>query len=186
MFVRKIHIDGFGKFVDKDFQFGPGLNVVYGPNESGKTTLSKFLLYSLARINTNVSKYKPWGLDVFGGYVETSDGRYIFGDDENTAQKYEMSVLENVAFLLEDDDLETIQIDKNILESSLRKKTEKSEEGRLIKEAIRRAERLNLNACLSGLNEKLKEVENEISAISAEIKKKKRGFRPNKKVVGKQ
>ncbi|MGB9795261.1 AAA family ATPase [Fervidobacterium gondwanense] len=176
MFVRKIHIDGFGKFVDKDFQFGPGLNVVYGPNESGKTTLSKFLLYSLTRTNTNVSKYKPWGLDVFGGYVETSDGRYIFGDDENTIQKYEMSVLENVAFLLEDDDLETIQIDKNILESSLRKKTEKSEEGRLIKEAIRRAERLNLNACLSVLNEKLKEVENEISAISAEIKKKNEVF----------
>ncbi|MGQ9856967.1 MAG: ATP-binding protein [Fervidobacterium sp.] len=182
MFVRKIHIDGFGKFVDKDFQFGPGLNVVYGPNESGKTTLSKFLLYSLSKTSTNASKYKPWGYDVFGGYVETSDGRYSFGDDSNDVQKYDQSVLENVAFLLEDDDLETIKIDKNILESSLRKKTEKSEEGRLIKEAIKRAERLNLNACLGALSEKLKAIENEISTIQDNLKKKNAMFLEIKKL----
>ncbi|MBP7303210.1 MAG: AAA family ATPase, partial [Fervidobacterium sp.] len=36
MFLRRAKIEGFGKLTDKEFSFKPGMNVVFGPNESGK------------------------------------------------------------------------------------------------------------------------------------------------------
>lgn len=42
--LHALHIDNFGAFHQKDVgPFGPGLNVVYGKNEAGKTTIRKFI-----------------------------------------------------------------------------------------------------------------------------------------------
>lgn len=42
--LDRIHIQAFGKFFDKNIgPFSPGLNVVYGENEAGKTTVSAFI-----------------------------------------------------------------------------------------------------------------------------------------------
>ena len=35
MKILSLHIDGFGKFHDRDISFEDGLNVVYGKNEAG-------------------------------------------------------------------------------------------------------------------------------------------------------
>ncbi len=43
MRIRKISIESFGTMRDRSFDLGNGLNVVYGPNESGKTTLMEFI-----------------------------------------------------------------------------------------------------------------------------------------------
>ena len=44
MQLREIHIDGFGVFCDKHVTgLTSGVNVVYGPNEFGKSTLLAFL-----------------------------------------------------------------------------------------------------------------------------------------------
>ena len=44
MFLERIKMDCFGKFIDKVVgPFSPGLNVVYGPNEAGKSTTSAFV-----------------------------------------------------------------------------------------------------------------------------------------------
>jgi len=44
MQIRNIHIEGFGHFRDhKVGPFQPGLNVIHGPNELGKTTLLEFV-----------------------------------------------------------------------------------------------------------------------------------------------
>jgi len=48
MIIRKLHIDGFGIFKDHtvdDFQ--PGINVLYGRNESGKSTMLDFIRFTL-------------------------------------------------------------------------------------------------------------------------------------------
>lgn len=45
--VRKLHIEGFGHFCGFSLTPAPGLNVVFGPNEAGKTTLAAFLRYVL-------------------------------------------------------------------------------------------------------------------------------------------
>ena len=43
-YLKSLHIGAFGAFSNRDIgPFSPGLNVVYGPNESGKTTMRKFI-----------------------------------------------------------------------------------------------------------------------------------------------
>ena len=39
MKILDLHIDGFGKFHNRDISFSDGLNIVYGKNEAGKSTL---------------------------------------------------------------------------------------------------------------------------------------------------
>lgn len=43
MKILSVHIDGFGKFQNKDIQFDDAVNVVRGQNEAGKSTLHAFL-----------------------------------------------------------------------------------------------------------------------------------------------
>lgn len=47
MRIDQLHIDGYGRFVGKDVEIGPGLQVVFGPNERGKSTLRSFIGHML-------------------------------------------------------------------------------------------------------------------------------------------
>ena len=43
-YLERIRIDAFGRFADKTVgPFSPGLNVVFGRNEAGKSTMSAFV-----------------------------------------------------------------------------------------------------------------------------------------------
>lgn len=64
-----LHIHGFGKFHDCTVTFQDGVNVVYGPNEAGKSTFHTFIRGMLLGIerqrgraarNDLYSKYEPW------------------------------------------------------------------------------------------------------------------------------
>lgn len=43
IFIKEINIKAFGKFKDKKIVFGPDFNLIYGLNESGKTTIKNFI-----------------------------------------------------------------------------------------------------------------------------------------------
>ncbi len=43
MKINSVYISAFGKFEDKTFDFSDGLNVIFGENEDGKTTLMTFI-----------------------------------------------------------------------------------------------------------------------------------------------
>ncbi len=69
MVIRRLKIKNFGKIRDKDVVLSPGLNVLYGENESGKTTTHTFIrsmLYGVRRLrgkaaqNDTYTKYEPW------------------------------------------------------------------------------------------------------------------------------
>ena len=48
MQIQRIHIDGFGIFHDKTISgFQPGINILYGENEAGKSTLLDFFRWTL-------------------------------------------------------------------------------------------------------------------------------------------
>lgn len=85
-FLKYARIDSFGAFSNKTVgPFAPGMNVVFGKNEAGKTTLSQFvggLLFGWEDARTNRNTYKPdyaerAGALVFaarpGGAFETGD-----------------------------------------------------------------------------------------------------------------
>lgn len=79
MTIRKVKIYGFGRHRDKEWSFENGLNVIYGENETGKSTIFAFIrsmFYGLTGRGTENfrKKYVPWnfvkGTDRFGGELE--------------------------------------------------------------------------------------------------------------------
>ena len=43
MRINKIFIRSFGRFINKEFSFSDGFNIIYGENESGKSTIMQFI-----------------------------------------------------------------------------------------------------------------------------------------------
>ena len=83
MIIRKIGIDGFGKFHRTAFEFQPGINLIYGENEAGKTTCEQFLigmLYDVEKLrgkgakNDVYNRYYPEYGGKYGGMMEFSIG----------------------------------------------------------------------------------------------------------------
>lgn len=79
MILKKLVLLDFGKFHQKEFTLSPGLNIATGANESGKTTLRRFIrsmFYGLERergIKARKDEYtrlKPWEYGRFQGILE--------------------------------------------------------------------------------------------------------------------
>ncbi len=67
MQLREIHIDGFGIFANKRIKgLAPGINIIYGKNEFGKTTLLEFIRRILFGFPTKKDKTNLY-LPVQGG-----------------------------------------------------------------------------------------------------------------------
>ncbi len=78
MRIDEIKVNGFGKIKEKEIEFKDGINLVYGGNESGKSTILKFIeamLYGVAKTKNgkNISdfdQYKPWDDTAFSGKMK--------------------------------------------------------------------------------------------------------------------
>lgn len=67
MIIERIHIRGFGRWVEQSFDFPSGFSLWIGPNESGKSTLSHAILaglYGLGKKRTALreiqERFRPW------------------------------------------------------------------------------------------------------------------------------
>ncbi|RME40379.1 MAG: hypothetical protein D6794_02345, partial [Deltaproteobacteria bacterium] len=60
MILRAVELDSFGPFVRRRFEFRRGLNLVLGPNESGKSTLMEAVPAVLFGL-LDKKRYVPWG-----------------------------------------------------------------------------------------------------------------------------
>ncbi len=69
MKIIDIYINGFGKFHGRNLTFRDGLNIVYGKNEAGKSTIHTFIrgmLFGIERQRGRASrndlytKFEPW------------------------------------------------------------------------------------------------------------------------------
>ncbi len=100
MIIKDIHISGFGKLHNKDFTFNSGLNIIYGHNEAGKSTLHSFIFHMLYGLNRArgrasrfdaYSRYCPWDYpDSFGGSMRilVDNVPYLIERSFNTSNKY--------------------------------------------------------------------------------------------------
>ncbi len=78
MKINKIKINSYGKIKDQEIEFDKNINIVYGKNESGKSTILKFITNILYGISKNKNgreysdfdKYKPWDSEDFSGKIE--------------------------------------------------------------------------------------------------------------------
>lgn len=88
MKLLDLHINGFGKFHDCSIRFEDGLNVIYGKNEAGKSTLHTFIramLFGMERQRGRAartdqfSRYKPWDLKGgYGGRLRLESGGHVY------------------------------------------------------------------------------------------------------------
>ena len=73
MKINKIKINSYGKLKNKEINLENNLNIIYGKNESGKSTLLKFILNIFYGASKNkkgkdisdFEKYKPWMKEEF-------------------------------------------------------------------------------------------------------------------------
>ncbi len=78
MKINKIKINSFGKLKEKEIELKNGINIIFGKNEAGKSTLLKFIVNSFYGISKNkkgkehsdFEKYTPWIGEEFSGKVE--------------------------------------------------------------------------------------------------------------------
>lgn len=88
MKIVELNLIDFGKFHNQIIDFSTGLNVLYGENESGKTTIFKFIegiFYGFAksylrtlRTTADYDKYMPWEGRNYRGSIlfETNSNKY--------------------------------------------------------------------------------------------------------------
>lgn len=87
MRIRSITMRGYGRFADREIHFAPGLQIVMGPNERGKSTIRSFIADMIygQKVNDTQRVFeesnelrKPWdGNGHYGGSLvyELDDGR---------------------------------------------------------------------------------------------------------------
>lgn len=107
MQIRECRIKNFGKFRDKTIAFQNGINIIYGKNEAGKTTLYHFIksmFFGLERQRGKASRmdtyslYEPWEMSLYyEGILKFTAGDKCFRIERGFAknQRYERLINEN-------------------------------------------------------------------------------------------
>lgn len=80
MKIHNIKINGYGSIKNKEINLNDKINIIYGKNESGKSTIFKFILNMLYGASKNkkgkdisdFDRYKPWYTEEFSGKIEYS------------------------------------------------------------------------------------------------------------------
>ena len=78
MKVNKIKINSYGKLKNKQIDLKDGINIIYGKNEAGKSTILRFIVNSFYGISKNkkgkeysdYERYLPWNNEEFSGNIE--------------------------------------------------------------------------------------------------------------------
>ncbi len=107
MEIREAQIFSFGKLKNKNIRFAPGINVIYGANEAGKTTLHDFLTAMLFGLEkgrgragavSGYLRYEPWHAPAYysGALRFAVDGRPFYLE-RNFYHKERREILRNEA-----------------------------------------------------------------------------------------
>lgn len=75
MKIQQLNIHSYGRIKDKEIKFGDNINIIFGKNESGKSTIMHYIVNSFygtsknkkSRELSDYDKYLPWSSDDFSG-----------------------------------------------------------------------------------------------------------------------
>lgn len=76
MKIVKLHIYGFGKHENVEIDLNNGINVFFGENEAGKTTIQQFILhifFGFPQRNAQLLRYEPKSNASYGGKIQIID-----------------------------------------------------------------------------------------------------------------
>lgn len=105
MIIKEVNIGKFGKLENQKYQFAPRINVIYGANESGKSTLMQFLkamLFGLEKTRVRktldtYNRYEPWDTPAyFYGSMIFETGQQQFLLERNFYYKEKRARLMNI------------------------------------------------------------------------------------------
>lgn len=102
MLIDKLKLNYFGRFHNKEIELKPGINLIYGDNEAGKSTLHTFIrgmLFGIERMRGRGSaskediytRYLPWDYPgAYGGSMDIRIGekQYRLQRSFHTSDKY--------------------------------------------------------------------------------------------------
>ncbi len=102
MHIKKIFIESFGKLERLTLDLSEGLNVIYGENEIGKSSISafiKYMLYGFSHANkrsvaeNDKKHYLSWSNDQASGYIDLVSGGTSYKIVRKTTSKNEEVIL---------------------------------------------------------------------------------------------
>lgn len=102
MLLTKLRLHFFGRFHNKEIELKPGINLIYGDNEAGKSTIHTFIkgmLFGVERLRGRASaskedlytRYLPWDYPgAFGGSmdIQIGDKEYRLQRSFHASDKY--------------------------------------------------------------------------------------------------
>ena len=109
MNIKEIKLNNYGKFKNKEINLEKNINIIYGENESGKSTLLNYIKNIFYGISKNKNgkeisdyeKYKPWIGEEFSGRIkyELNNGEEyeIFRDFNKKSPKVLNGNLEDIS-----------------------------------------------------------------------------------------
>lgn len=88
MHLTKLLIRDFGKFHNKNMDLTPGINIIYGAEDSGKSTVRDFLVglmfgiprrEGITKVRSNYELRKPQNSNNYSGtaYIQKDDSTYL-------------------------------------------------------------------------------------------------------------
>lgn len=108
MNIKNIKVNAYGILQEKEISLGSHINIIYGKNESGKSTLLNFIKSSFYGINktknkkeiSDYDKYMPWYTEEFSGKIsyQLDDGEeyQVYRDFRKKAPKIYNKNLEEI------------------------------------------------------------------------------------------
>lgn len=208
MKIRELYLKNFGKFSDKRIVLHDGVNVFYGENESGKTTIHTFIksmLFGMERgrgrasINDTFSLYEPWdNPGYYAGVLKFESGGKNFCLTRNFDKYTKSAALvcedDGEEFSLEHGDLEMIlgglraaNYENTVAIGQMKIETNQSLAAELQNFATNYYStgnsEIDLESAIAQLNRKKKETEKQIRTIIQENQQKKSEIEQEKTYV---
>ncbi len=193
MKVEKLTINHFGKLADKTIHFSEGVNIIYGENESGKSTVHTFIksmLFGMERgrgrasLNDTFSMYEPWqNSNYYSGEVQFESGGKHFllsrNFDKYSKRAELLCVDDGETFSVENGDLGIILsgLSERIYENTISIGQLKTEPTQHLSAELKNFAAnyyaagdldIDLSAALEKLKNRKKEIDKEINAVLKE------------------